>query len=71
MSTSSSTTPQSGRILGTIIVFLLAIIGTLVVSFVLVGLGLSLALTIAGGVTMLISAATLGMKVLAYLVPAG
>ncbi|WP_121833211.1 hypothetical protein [Streptomyces sp. S1] len=70
MSTSSSTPAQSGRILGTIIVFLIAIIGTLVTSLVLVGLGLSLPLTIAGGVTMFISASTLGMKVLAYLIPA-
>ncbi|APE26721.1 hypothetical protein [Streptomyces venezuelae] len=60
----------SGRILGTIIVFLLALSGTLVISFVLGGLGHSLPLTIAGGVTLFISASTLGMKVLAYLVPA-
>ncbi|MEU8545382.1 hypothetical protein AB0C52_36210 [Streptomyces sp. NPDC048717] len=70
MSTSSSTTSPSSRILGTIIVFLLALIGTLVVSFVLVGLGLSLPLTIAGGATMFISASALGMMVLTYLAPA-
>ncbi|MFD7320517.1 hypothetical protein ACFV9D_05395 [Streptomyces sp. NPDC059875] len=70
MSTSSSATPQSGRILGTVIVFLLAVIITLVVSFVLVGLGLSVPLTVAGGVTLFVSTSTLGMKVLAYLAPA-
>ncbi|UUN25532.1 hypothetical protein [Streptomyces sp. FIT100] len=70
MSTSSSATPQSGRILGTVIVFLLAVIITLVVSFVLVGLGLSGPLTVASAITLFISASTLGMKVLAYLAPA-
>ncbi|TXS57310.1 hypothetical protein [Streptomyces sp. t39] len=70
MSTSSSATPQSGRILGTVIVFLLAVIIALVVSFVLVGLGLSGCLTVASGITLFISASALGMKVLAYLAPA-
>ncbi|MGW7366994.1 hypothetical protein ACWGI8_27065 [Streptomyces sp. NPDC054841] len=70
MSASSSATPQSDRILGTVIVFLLAVIITLVVSFVLVGLGLCVPLTVAGGVTLFVSTSKLGMKVLAYLAPA-